>query len=132
MMDRSVLIVEDDPATCVLWTKHLQHAGWQVQIVEDAEQAEAILRQQLPSVVILDVMLASQTSGWDLLAKLRSAPATQHLPVFVVSTLDEPHRAREAGATGYLVKPCSPALLVSRINQAVGAEAYTPDLDNGK
>ncbi len=120
-MDKSVLIVEDDPATCALWTKHLEYAGWVVQTVESVEEAEEILRVQLPSVLILDVMLASEMSGWDLLARLRSSSYAQELPVFVVSTLDEPHRAREAGATGYLVKPCSPALLVSRISQAVGA-----------
>ena|SRR5579859_833162 len=119
-MDKSVLIVEDDPATRALWTKHLEYAGWIVQSVDSVEEAEAILVAQLPSILILDVMLASEANGWDLLARLRSSSYAQELPVFVVSTLDEPHRARDAGATGYLVKPCSPALLVSRISQVVG------------
>lgn len=118
-MDKSVLIVEDDPATCNLWSKHLEFAGWMVQTVESVEEAEALLVGQLPSVMILDVMLASEMSGWDLLAKLRASSHTQQLPVFVVTTLDEPQKAREAGATGYLVKPCSPALLVERLSQAV-------------
>src|SRR5579871_2001429 len=121
MMGKSVLIVEDDPATRTLWIKHLEFAGWMVETVDSVEDAEAALVDHLPSVMILDVMLAGDMSGWDLLAKLRASAATQQLPIFIVTTLDEPQKAREAGATGFLVKPCSPALLVERLSQAVEA-----------
>lgn len=116
-MANTVLIVEDDVPTCMLWSKYLSFYGWTVQSVASAEEAEAILAKQLPSVVILDINLASEINGWELLAKWRASTQTERLPVFIVSTLDEPRRAIQAGATGFLLKPCSPQVLISQITQ---------------
>ena len=116
-MPYSVLIVEDDYATCSLWTKHLEFNGWMVQSVTTVEAAEVCIAQQLPSLVILDVNLASSTNGWDLLTKIRCSPSTEKLPVFIVSTLDEPRYAAQLGATDFLCKPCSPTVLIERISQ---------------
>ena len=118
-MPHSILIVEDDRATSRLWTKHLEFNGWTVESVPTVEEAEFYLAQQLPNLVILDINLPGALSGWDLLARLRSTQDTNTLPVLVASTLDEPHRAAELGATGFLRKPCSPAVFMDHIQQAL-------------
>ena len=115
MSRNTILIVEDDGPTCALWTRHLEHWGWNVHAVSSAEEAEQVIDQQPPQAVVLDIMLADEKSGWDLLAKLRSEDWTSGLPVFVVSAVDEPRRAYREGATGFLLKPCSANTLAAKI-----------------
>src|SRR5512140_2184135 len=115
-MTNTVLIVEDDGPTCALWRRHLEYWGWRVHIVDNADDAEIAVDHQKPIAVVLDVMLADERSGCDLLAKWRSTTITRDLPVFVVSALDEPRRAYREGANGFMLKPCSPNTLVDRLN----------------
>jgi DNA-binding response OmpR family regulator len=116
-MTHTVLIVEDDKPTCALWKRHLEYWGWRVLTVDNADDAEWAIDHHNPSAVVLDVMLADERSGWDLLAKWRSTSKTRDLPVFIVSALDEPRRAFREGANGFMLKPCSPNTLVNRINE---------------
>ncbi len=122
-MPLTVLVIEDDPANSALWARHLSFNGWDVQTVASAEEAEALVADQLPNVVILDIELTTETTGWDLLSKWRASRRTQDLPVFVVSAIDEPRRARQAGATDVLVKPCSPQVLIDRISAALAQQS---------
>jgi two-component system phosphate regulon response regulator PhoB len=123
IMSLTVLVIEDDPANSALWARHLSYNGWDVRTVSSAEEAEALVAAELPNVVILDIELTSETNGWDLLSKWRSSSRTHDLPIFVVSALDEPRRARAAGATGYLMKPCSPGVLMARIGAALAQQS---------
>ena len=118
-MTNMVLIVEDDEPTCALWKRHLEFRGWNVQIVDNADAAELAIDHQKPVAVVLDVTLADERSGWDLLAKWRATSQTHNLPVFIVSALDEPRRAYREGANGFMLKPCSPNILVERLNEEV-------------
>src|SRR5512140_3146121 len=127
MSKNTILVVEDDGPTCALWTRHLEHWGWNVRAVSSAEEAEVILNNQQPQAVVLDIMLADEKSGWDLLAKLRADEWTTNLPVFVVSAVDEPRRAYREGATGFLLKPCSANTLAAKIaEQLVLADTDEP------
>ncbi len=118
-MPNTVLIVEDDAPTCALWKRHLEYQGWNVYIVDNADDAEWAIDHHQPVAVVLDVMLADERSGWDLLAKWRATSNTRNLPVFIVSALDEPRRAYREGANGFMLKPCSPHLLVDRLKQEI-------------
>ncbi len=122
-MSLTVLVIEDDPANSALWARHLSFNGWDVLTVASAEEAEALVADQLPSIVILDIELTTETTGWDLLSRWRSSSRTHDLPIFVVSAIDEPRRAREAGATDVLVKPCSPQVLIDRISAVMGQQS---------
>ena len=124
LMTNTVLIVEDDGPTCALWKRHLEYQGWRVQIVDNADEAEMAIDRHRPMAVVLDVMLADERSGWDLLAKWRAASETRDLPIFVVSALDEPRRAYREGATGFMLKPCSPNILVNRIAEKLTSAGY--------
>ncbi len=118
-MKSTILIVEDDPPTCALWTRHLEHWGWNVKSVPSAEQAEVIIDAEPPQAIILDVMLSDNKNGWDLLARLRGNGLTRKLPVFIVSAVEEPARAKREGATGFMLKPCSANVLAARIAEAL-------------
>jgi DNA-binding response OmpR family regulator len=119
-MTSSVLIVEDDASTCALWTRHLEHRGVEVYTVASAEEAERMLAIYQPNAIVLDVILKDDLTGWDLLAKLRASSLTRELPVIVVSSVDDPRRAKREGANDFFTKPCPPEKLMNRIFQEIG------------
>ena len=126
-MSDTILIIEDDPPTCKLWERHLVYAGWETQSVHNATEAEIALLKYQPKAVILDVMLDDEQSGWEVLAKLRSWNWGKELPVFVVSAVEAPQRAVREGATAFLLKPCSPQLIVSKVRDYLIPESATPE-----
>ena len=112
-----ILIVEDEPAIAELIAINLRHAGFEVTIAGDAEQAQAALDQVLPHLVILDWMLPG-TSGHSLARQWRAAPRTRELPIIMLTArAEEADRVSglDAGADDYLSKPFSINELLARI-----------------
>ena len=70
-MTTTILVVEDEPAILELVSVNLRHAGFQVIRATSAEEAETIIRNELPDLLVLDWMLPGQ-SGVGLARKLRS------------------------------------------------------------
>jgi CheY-like chemotaxis protein len=70
----------------------------------DGEEGLRLAQSLRPAAVLLDVLLP-RLDGWDVLARLKSEPATAALPVVIVSMLDERGKAFALGAADYLVKP---------------------------
>jgi two-component system phosphate regulon response regulator PhoB len=112
-----ILIVEDEPAIAELVAINLRHAGFEVTIAGDAEQAQASLDQVLPHLVVLDWMLPG-TSGHALVRQWRLAPRTRELPVIMLTARAEEAdkvSGLDAGADDYLTKPFSTSELLARI-----------------
>ena len=112
-----ILIVEDEPAIAELIAINLRHAGFEVTIAGDAEQAQASLDQVLPHLVILDWMLPG-TSGHALAREWRAAPRTRELPIIMLTARAEEAdkvSGLDAGADDYLTKPFSINELLARI-----------------
>jgi two-component system phosphate regulon response regulator PhoB len=112
-----ILIVEDEPAIAELIAINLRHAGFEVTIAGDAEQAQASLDQVLPHLVILDWMLPG-TSGHALARQWRAAPRTRELPIIMLTARAEEAdkvSGLDAGADDYLTKPFSINELLARI-----------------
>ena len=112
-----ILIVEDEPAIAELVAINLRHAGFEVTIAADAEQAQASLDQMLPHLVILDWMLPG-TSGHALARQWRAAPRTRELPIIMLTARAEEAdkvSGLDAGADDYLTKPFSINELLARI-----------------
>ena len=112
-----ILIVEDEPAIAELIAINLRHAGLEVTIAGDAEQAQASLDQVLPHLVILDWMLPG-TSGHSLARQWRAAPRTRELPIIMLTARAEEAdkvSGLDAGADDYLAKPFSINELLARI-----------------
>jgi signal transduction histidine kinase len=102
---RAVLVVEDTRAIGEMIASTLEADGYEVDI---AATAEAGLRRAVdgqPALICLDIGLGGTVTGWDVLAKLRSDPATRTLPVVVCSGGDVRQRALGLGATAFLRKP---------------------------
>ena len=111
LAQRTVLVIDDDPATHEQVHRGLQREGVAVVSCSSAAQGLGVARHLRPQAVVLGVALGEH-EGWTTLAQLRAEVALRGVPVIVASLLDEQARARGRGAAGYLDKPIEgPALL---------------------
>ncbi|HEY0857594.1 MAG TPA: phosphate regulon transcriptional regulator PhoB [Albitalea sp.] len=120
-----ILVVEDESAIAELISINLRHAGYEVTIASDAEQAQAAIDAALPDLVLLDWMLPGQP-GIALAKRWRSQARTRELPVIMLTARAEEAdkiTGLDAGADDYLVKPFSPNELLARIRAVLRRKA---------
>jgi adenylate cyclase len=119
MIDQaSVLVVDDDPVTRLMLTGRLERDGHHVRTAEDGAQALEVLHSQPFDVVLLDVLMP-QMDGYSVLEWLKGDPDLRHVPVVMVTSVDDIEsavRCIELGADDYLSKPIDPVLLTARVN----------------
>src|SRR5947208_12179109 len=112
-----ILVVEDEAAIAELIALNLRHAGFEVTIAGDAEQALLAVDAVLPSLVVLDWMLPGQ-GGRPRAAQWRAQPRTRSLPIVMLTARAEESdkvAGLDAGADDYLTKPFSANELLARI-----------------
>jgi two-component system phosphate regulon response regulator PhoB len=121
----TILAVEDEPAILELLKVSLADAGYDVKTAPDAETAQAMLREALPDLVLLDWMLPGQ-SGLALARQLRADARTRELPIIMVTARgDEADKVAglEAWVDDYVTKPFSPRELKARIKAVLRRRA---------
>jgi two-component system cell cycle response regulator len=114
----SALVVDDDPINRMLLSKSLEQQGHRVMTAENGLEALAALQAQPFDVVLLDVLMP-EPDGYEVLARLKQDPGLRHVPVIMVSALEDIQcvvRCIEMGAEDYLPKPFDPVLLRARVN----------------
>jgi two-component system phosphate regulon response regulator PhoB len=112
-----VLVVEDEPPLQKLLAYSLEAAGFAVVQAFDGEEAQTLIDERAPDLVLLDWMLP-QLSGLELCRRLRRRPGTAHLPIIMLTARgEEPDRLRglDTGADDFITKPFSPAELIARV-----------------
>ena len=116
-----VLAVENSPETVLIYQKWLQ--GSEFQLVAAATVSEA--RQKLavinPRAIVLDILLDGEDT-WDFLRALGESPKTNHIPVLVVSTVEEQRKGFHIGAAGYLAKPIQGDMLRSELRRVTAGK----------
>ena len=125
-----ILVVEDEPAIAELISINLRHAGYEVTIAGDAEQAQAAVDGILPSLVVLDWMLPG-LSGQMLARQWRTQARTRDMPIIMLTARAEEVdkiAGLDAGADDYLTKPFSANELLARIRSVLRRRA--PDALN--
>ena len=128
MLDPSTpILVVDDYATMVRIVRNLlKQVGFEnVDDASNGEQALEKIKGKSYGLIFSDWNMEPM-SGIDLLHKVRSDPATAHIPFIMVtseSKTDNVMAARRAGVSSYLVKPFNAAQLKAKIDQVIGAMA---------
>jgi len=117
--DVRVLLVEDDPSVAQMYKLKLELDGYQVEVAPDGVKALEMARAILPDIIFLDIRLP-KLDGLEVLERLRSDPATEPLPVVILSNFNEKElveRGARLGALDHLIKSqTTPAKLVSGLD----------------
>jgi two-component system phosphate regulon response regulator PhoB len=123
MDQRSVLVVEDDPAVRALIADLLDEAGYAVFQADCGRRALRLAQDHVPSVVVMDHVLPDM-SGLDLLEELRTRATSKYIPVMLVSGLAHQLDGRDHDADGILAKPFDIDALVEKVDALA---AFTKD-----
>ncbi len=112
-----ILVIDDNPTNCDLLARQLKKQAYTVTTATSAQQGLRLLRALSYDLILLDVIMPGM-SGVELLQQLKSHDTWRHIPVIMISALDEIEgavRCIELGAEDYLHKPFDPTLLKARI-----------------
>jgi twitching motility two-component system response regulator PilH len=116
---KTVLIVEDDPASLDIFETILRHGGYEVVTAQTGADGLARARELLPDVVVVDIGLPDGP-GFGVLDELSDDPGTDAIPLIVCTVHVFEHdqlRARRAGADVFLMKPVDPSELLGAVNR---------------
>lgn len=119
-----ILVVDDIAINRLILQESLLSEGYVVQTAEHGREALDLLEAQPFDVVLLDLLMP-EMDGYEVLSRMKATASLQHLPVIVVSALDEMDsviRCIEMGATDYLTRPFDPVLLRARINASLASK----------
>jgi two-component system cell cycle response regulator len=129
-MTARVLVVDDVAANVKLLEARLSAEYFDVVTAMSGKEALAICERAECDLVLLDVMMPD-LDGFEVCRRLKSNPATHHIPVVMVTALDQPSdkvRGLEAGADDFLTKPISELALLARVRSLARLKMVTDEL----
>lgn len=122
-----IMMVDDEVLNIEMTQAFLTEAGYRHFVhTDEPEQAVAMMRRQVPGVLLLDLSMP-KVSGLDILATMREDPVLRHVPVIVLTSSTDPQvklKALAMGAMDFLSKPVDPSELGLRIRNTLAASAY--------
>jgi CheY-like chemotaxis protein len=126
----TILIVDDEPILRQLFQKVLEHDGHKVLTAANGREALEVMRQQVPDLIMLDLLMPAM-DGETFLRLIRRHADWAHVPVVVMSAVADEHLVRGVGALGvkdYLLKAgFSLPMLRKRMAKYVGPPAVAED-----
>ncbi|NOY80609.1 MAG: response regulator transcription factor [Kiritimatiellaeota bacterium] len=131
MKKPTILVVDDERDIRDLVSYHLTRSGFMVVTAADGERALEVVRETVPDLIVLDLMLPGM-DGLDVCRLLRRDPRTSHVPVVMLTARDDETdvvTGLELGANDYVAKPFSPRILVARVRAALRSAHRTPAED---
>jgi diguanylate cyclase (GGDEF)-like protein len=113
----TVLIADDDRATRMALADLLEQDGYHIHEAMNGAHAVSVCEREMPDLVLMDAVMPTM-GGFAACKRIRELPGSEHLPVLIVTALDDPAsvtRAFAAGATDYVPKPVNFAVLRQRV-----------------
>jgi len=129
-MTARILVVDDVAANVKLLEARLSAEYFSVVTATGGREALAICERAECDIVLLDVMMPDM-DGFEVCRSLKSNPVTQHIPVIMVTALDQASdrvKGLEAGADDFLTKPVSDVALIARVRSLVRLKMMTDEL----
>ena len=122
-----ILLVDDDPALRTLLRTTYEVADVAVVEAKDAVAARREIRTSRPDVIVLDINMPG-TTGLELCAELKAAPATRDIPIVLLTGAEGPMdvAAKKAGADAFVLKPFSPLELLAVAERLAGGLVGVP------
>jgi signal transduction histidine kinase/ActR/RegA family two-component response regulator len=111
-----VVAIDDDPNVIDLLCESLHDAGYAVVGAKRGHEGIQVTREMQPRAVFLDIVLPD-IDGWQVLHDLKNDPRTGHIPVILLTAVDQKPLGYQLGAAGYLIKPFNGADVVTALRQ---------------
>jgi signal transduction histidine kinase/DNA-binding response OmpR family regulator len=111
-----VLAIEDDLRAAELIRDHLTRGGYRVVIVASGHAGLGAARRLQPQAITLDLSLPDM-DGWEVLHRLKGDPATQAIPILIVTAREHGQVGLSLGAVDWLVKPVDPQRLIAALQR---------------
>ncbi len=116
-----LMLVDDDPNLILLVKDYLEFRGYQVMTAENGREALELLEEQIPDLIICDVMMP-EMDGYTLVQHIRENSATEWVPVLFLSAKGQSQdrvKGLNTGADVYIVKPFEPEELVAQVESSL-------------
>jgi twitching motility two-component system response regulator PilG len=116
---KKILIVEDEESLLKLESILLTSKGYEVRGVANGLAALEALAEELPDLVLLDIMLP-EIDGFEVCQRIKSNPTTQHIPVIMLTAKkgrEDMTRGEQVGADWYITKPFKSAMVIETIQR---------------
>lgn len=129
-MTARILVVDDIPANVKLLEARLLAEYFDVLTAENGHQALEICESTQVDIVLLDIMMPG-IDGFEVCERLKANPRTAHIPVVMVTALDQPSdrvRGLKAGADDFLTKPVNDLQLISRVKSLMRLKTLSDEL----
>lgn len=125
MTEKSVLVIDDSRTIRHLVSNALSEGGFSSVTAEDGRIGVDTFQQERFDAVITDINMPN-LDGFGVIKEIREAPKNRRVPIIVLTTessIEFKNRARDLGATGWIVKPFDDKQLIEVISLVTGADA---------
>src|SRR5262245_43942611 len=129
-MTARILVVDDIPANVKVLEARLLAEYFDVLTASNGFEALAICDRHQVDIILLDIMMPGM-DGFEVCERLKDNPKTSHIPVVIVTALDQPAdrvRGLKAGADDFLTKPVNDLQLISRVKSLVRLKTLSDEL----
>jgi two-component system cell cycle response regulator len=130
-MSARILVVDDLEANRRLLEAKLTAEYYDVLMASRGEEGVQLARREKPDLILLDVMMPGGIDGYEACRRLKALPETRHIPVVILTTLDDRDnrvRGLQAGAEEFLTKPIDDLQLMARVKSLLSLKVVTDEL----
>ncbi|MFP1631377.1 PleD family two-component system response regulator [Zhengella sp. ZM62] len=129
-MTARILVVDDIPANVRLLESRLLAEYFEVLTASNGEEALSVVENERVDVILLDIMMPG-IDGFEVCRRLKADPQTAHIPVVMVTALDQPAdrvKGLQCGADDFLTKPVNDLQLITRVKSLVRLKSLSDEL----
>ncbi len=130
-MSARILVVDDLEANRRLLEAKLGADYYDVLTAQRGEEAVQLAKREKPDLILMDVMMPGGIDGYEACRRLKAMPETKHIPVVILTTLDDRDnklRGLQAGAEEFLPKPIDDVQLMARVKSLLGLKVVIDEL----
>jgi len=126
-----ILVVDDLEANRRLLEAKLGADYYEVLTAQRGEEGVQLAKREKPDLILMDVMMPGGIDGYEACRRLKAMPETRHIPVIILTTLDDRDnklRGLQAGAEEFLTKPIDDVQLMARVKSLLSLKVVTDEL----
>lgn len=112
---RKVMLVENDYSLSIMLQDELVEKGYLTTVFSDGLSAIQAMEEHQPNVLVLDLKLSPEMSGWEVIERMKTSDKLVGIPIIISSAFEEKEKALQWGITHFLIKPYVPIKLIDAI-----------------